>query len=45
MEMEKVPKAGYPIISLPIAGINRSSMLANWVSSKAHIGKHYDKKL
>ncbi|MFD1817433.1 UDP-N-acetylglucosamine-N-acetylmuramylpentapeptide N-acetylglucosamine transferase [Pseudarcicella hirudinis] len=29
MEMEKVPKAGYPIIGLPIAGINRSSMLAN----------------
>ena len=29
MEMEKVPKAGYPIIGLPIAGINRSNMLAN----------------
>lgn len=29
MEMEKVPKAGYPIIGLPIAGINRSNLLAN----------------
>jgi UDP-N-acetylglucosamine--N-acetylmuramyl-(pentapeptide) pyrophosphoryl-undecaprenol N-acetylglucosamine transferase len=29
MEMEKVPKAGYEIIGLPIAGINRSSILAN----------------
>lgn len=29
MEMEKVPKAGYKIIGLPIAGINRSNMLAN----------------
>lgn len=29
MEMEKVPKAGYPIIGLPIAGINRSNMMAN----------------
>ena len=29
MEMEKVPKAGYQIIGLPIAGINRSNMLAN----------------
>ncbi len=29
MEMEKVPKAGYSIIGLPIAGINRSSILAN----------------
>ncbi|GAB3501767.1 UDP-N-acetylglucosamine--N-acetylmuramyl-(pentapeptide) pyrophosphoryl-undecaprenol N-acetylglucosamine transferase [Emticicia fontis] len=29
MEMEKVPKAGYDIIGLPIAGINRSNMLAN----------------
>ncbi len=29
MEMEKVPKAGYKIIGLPIAGINRSSLLAN----------------
>jgi UDP-N-acetylglucosamine--N-acetylmuramyl-(pentapeptide) pyrophosphoryl-undecaprenol N-acetylglucosamine transferase len=29
MEMEKVPKAGYPIVGLPIAGINRSSILAN----------------
>jgi UDP-N-acetylglucosamine--N-acetylmuramyl-(pentapeptide) pyrophosphoryl-undecaprenol N-acetylglucosamine transferase len=26
MEMEKVPKAGYKIIGLPIAGINRSNM-------------------
>ncbi|MCU0471114.1 MAG: undecaprenyldiphospho-muramoylpentapeptide beta-N-acetylglucosaminyltransferase [Arcicella sp.] len=29
MEMEKVPKAGYQIIGLPIAGINRSNLLAN----------------
>jgi UDP-N-acetylglucosamine--N-acetylmuramyl-(pentapeptide) pyrophosphoryl-undecaprenol N-acetylglucosamine transferase len=29
MEMEKVPKAGYEIIGLPIAGINRSNMVAN----------------
>ena len=29
MEMEKVPKSGYKIIGLPIAGINRSNMLAN----------------
>ncbi|SOE21160.1 UDP-N-acetylglucosamine-N-acetylmuramylpentapeptide N-acetylglucosamine transferase [Spirosomataceae bacterium TFI 002] len=29
MEMEKVPKAGYEIIGLPIAGINRSNMIAN----------------
>jgi UDP-N-acetylglucosamine--N-acetylmuramyl-(pentapeptide) pyrophosphoryl-undecaprenol N-acetylglucosamine transferase len=29
MEMEKVPKAGYPIIGLPIAGINRSNLIAN----------------
>ena len=29
MEMEKVPKAGYEIIGLPIAGINRSDLLAN----------------
>ncbi|WP_341227706.1 undecaprenyldiphospho-muramoylpentapeptide beta-N-acetylglucosaminyltransferase [uncultured Arcticibacterium sp.] len=29
MEMEKVPKAGFEIIGLPIAGINRSNMLAN----------------
>ncbi len=29
MEMEKVPKAGYHIIGLPIAGFNRSNMLAN----------------
>ena len=29
MEMEKVPKAGYKIVGLPIAGINRSDMLAN----------------
>lgn len=30
MEMEKVPKAGYPIIGLPIAGINRGNLLANF---------------
>lgn len=29
MEMEKVPKAGYKIIGLPIAGFNRSNLLAN----------------
>lgn len=29
MEMEKVPKAGYQIIGLPIAGINRSNLFAN----------------
>ena len=29
MEMEKVPKAGYQIIGLPIAGINRSNLLSN----------------
>jgi UDP-N-acetylglucosamine--N-acetylmuramyl-(pentapeptide) pyrophosphoryl-undecaprenol N-acetylglucosamine transferase len=29
MEMEKVPKAGYQIVGLPIAGFNRSNMLAN----------------
>jgi len=30
MEMEKVPKAGYPIVGLPIAGINRGNLLANF---------------
>jgi UDP-N-acetylglucosamine--N-acetylmuramyl-(pentapeptide) pyrophosphoryl-undecaprenol N-acetylglucosamine transferase len=29
MEMEKVPKEGYNIIGLPIAGFNRSNMLKN----------------
>lgn len=29
MEMEKVPKSGYEIVGLPIAGFNRSNMLAN----------------
>jgi UDP-N-acetylglucosamine--N-acetylmuramyl-(pentapeptide) pyrophosphoryl-undecaprenol N-acetylglucosamine transferase len=29
MEMEKVPKEGYKIIGLPIAGFNRSNMLKN----------------
>ena len=29
MEMEKVPKAGYKIIGLPIVGINRSNLLKN----------------
>ena len=29
MEMEKVPKAGFEIIGLPIAGINRGNILAN----------------
>jgi UDP-N-acetylglucosamine--N-acetylmuramyl-(pentapeptide) pyrophosphoryl-undecaprenol N-acetylglucosamine transferase len=30
MEMEKVPQAGYKIIGLTIAGLNRSNMLKNW---------------
>lgn len=30
MEMEKVPKAGFNIKGLDIAGFNRSSMLKNW---------------
>jgi len=29
MEMEKVPKEGYKIVGLPIAGFNRSNMLKN----------------
>lgn len=29
MEMEKVPQAGYRIIGLPIAGLQRGSLLAN----------------
>ena len=29
MEMEKVPREGFEIIGLPIAGINRSNLLAN----------------
>ncbi len=29
MEMEKVPKEGYKIIGLPIAGLNRSNLLKN----------------
>lgn len=29
MEMEKVPKSGFEIVGLPIAGINRSNLLAN----------------
>lgn len=29
MEMEKVPKEGYEIIGLPVAGFNRSNLLAN----------------
>jgi UDP-N-acetylglucosamine--N-acetylmuramyl-(pentapeptide) pyrophosphoryl-undecaprenol N-acetylglucosamine transferase len=29
MEMEKVPKAGYEIVGLPVAGFNRSNLLAN----------------
>lgn len=29
MEMEKVPKAGYPIVGLPIVGIQRSFTLSN----------------
>ena len=30
MEMEKVPQAGYEIIGLTIAGLNRSNILKNW---------------
>ncbi len=30
MEMEKVPKAGYDIVGLPIAGINRQSIFKNF---------------
>lgn len=29
MEMQKVPKAGYQIVGLPIAGFNRSNLAAN----------------
>jgi UDP-N-acetylglucosamine--N-acetylmuramyl-(pentapeptide) pyrophosphoryl-undecaprenol N-acetylglucosamine transferase len=29
MEMEKVPREGYEIVGLPIAGFNRSNLLAN----------------
>ena len=29
MEMEKVPKAGYEIIGLPVVGFNRSNLLSN----------------
>src|SRR5262249_55268372 len=29
MEMEKIPQAGYPIVGLPIAGIQRSLSLKN----------------
>jgi len=29
MEMEKVPRAGYRIVGLPIAGLNRANLLAN----------------
>ncbi len=29
MEMEKVPKAGYSIVGLPVVGFNRSNILAN----------------
>lgn len=30
MEMEKVPKAGYPIVGLPIVGIDRGNLLSNF---------------
>ncbi len=30
MEMEKVPAAGYRIIGLPVAGLNRRNMLKNF---------------
>ncbi len=29
MEMEKVPREGYPIVGLPVAGFNRSNLAAN----------------
>jgi UDP-N-acetylglucosamine--N-acetylmuramyl-(pentapeptide) pyrophosphoryl-undecaprenol N-acetylglucosamine transferase len=29
MEMEKVPAAGYPIIGLPVAGLQRNLSLSN----------------
>jgi UDP-N-acetylglucosamine--N-acetylmuramyl-(pentapeptide) pyrophosphoryl-undecaprenol N-acetylglucosamine transferase len=29
MEMEKVPKAGYKIVGLPVVGFNRSNLLSN----------------
>lgn len=29
MEMDKVPREGYPIVGLPVAGFNRSNLLAN----------------
>jgi len=35
MEMEKVPEAGYPIVGLPIRGIQRSVTLANVVKNLA----------
>lgn len=50
MEMEKVPKAGYPIEGLDIAGFNRSSLISNlslpWKLIKSfiqvsNIFKHY----
>jgi len=30
MEMEKVPKAGYPIVGLPVRGLQRGQWKANW---------------
>ena len=30
MEMEKIPKVGYPIVGLPIVGVNRSNLLSNF---------------
>lgn len=30
MEMERIPKAGYEIVGLPIAGMNRSQLWKNW---------------
>ena len=29
MEMEKIPREGYPIVGLPVAGFNRSDLAAN----------------
>ena len=30
MEMERVPEAGYRIVGLPVAGINRKNLLKNF---------------
>ena len=30
MEMERVPKAGYPIVGLPVSGFDRKNLLRNF---------------